>query len=407
MSQLETVEANIGVPVFRNPTPDVVERPMSGASCTELSGRDACERFVEIIAGNVDKQLCWRILHDAKEKPALGKREGTLHALWEEFESSQAEGYSPFIVVNGGGHRDDDITDIRAVFVDADELPLKGMTWHVSPDFIVRRDATHWHAYWLVVDLTPEEFRGVQRRLAVHYGTDRTVGNPSRIMRLPGFLHLKNPDMPKKIELLDLTGGKSGELLPLTNARNLKEVTFNLPEAAVKDKPATKSQMRGDPIELATFRTILSYIDPAMAEEQDQWVGMAKAIRWGQLQLTSDEGIDWNQLLDEWCSGKLWIERTGDDSFGPSTYQGFEELLKRTGDPPRETGRTIGIGTFVSLARANGYKGRALAIQEMFGEPLASSPTQQGTDSDEELPSLRVHTFKQVLAENAGAIIHH
>ncbi len=32
--------------------------------------------------------------------------------------------------------------------------------------------------------------------------------------------------------------------------------------------------------------------------------------------------IDWEQLLDDWCSGSLWRERTGDRDFAVATYLG-------------------------------------------------------------------------------------
>jgi hypothetical protein len=64
--------------------------------------------------------------------------------------------------------------------------------WHARPDFIVQRDTTHWHAYWLIDDCPVADFRDVQRRLAAHYGTDTAVCNPSRVMRVAGTLHQKD-----------------------------------------------------------------------------------------------------------------------------------------------------------------------------------------------------------------------
>jgi hypothetical protein len=45
----------------------------------------------------------------------------------------------------------------------------------------------------------------VQARLAAHYGTDPKVCNESRVMRLAGTLHLKNPSQPLlvRIEVTD------------------------------------------------------------------------------------------------------------------------------------------------------------------------------------------------------------
>jgi hypothetical protein len=83
------------------------------------------------------------------------------------------------------------------------------------------------------------------------------------------------------------------------------------------------------PITLDQFRELLSYIDPTLKDYQEIWAGMALAIRYGELPVISTEEIDWEELLDDWCSGRLWAERTGDISFEPSTYEGREELMNR------------------------------------------------------------------------------
>src|ERR1700745_3199698 len=81
---------------------------------------------------------------------------------------------------------------VRAIFVYSYGVPTPA-AWHAEPDFIVRRDATHWHAYWLVGDMPTGDFKIVQKRLAAYYGTDRKVSDFPRIMRLAGTLHLKDP----------------------------------------------------------------------------------------------------------------------------------------------------------------------------------------------------------------------
>ena len=70
----------------------------------------------------------------------------------------------------------------------------------------------------------------VRCRLIARYGTDANINNPSRIMRVPGFRHLKDPLNQEQIVLWDLTGGPPGNALP---PLNYEEVTTNLPEAHV------------------------------------------------------------------------------------------------------------------------------------------------------------------------------
>jgi len=156
-----------------------------------LSGYEAAEAHVEFITGLPDTKIHARLIHDSdKANNPTQKLFGCLDTLWPDIESAQAQGYGTFVVVNEGGNTDAEITRVRAVFVDADDVSLPS-DWHVPPDFIVQRDAMHWHAYWRVHDLEVEQFRHAQKRLAKHYGTDPAVCNLSRVMRLAGTLHQK------------------------------------------------------------------------------------------------------------------------------------------------------------------------------------------------------------------------
>ena len=121
--------------------------------------------------------------------------------MWPEIISAQSEGYGIFLVVNAGGHRGADITSVRAVFIDADDVGEPD-AWHLPPDMIVGRSEKRWHAYWICDDVSLEDFGEVQRRLAKFYGTDPSVSDLPRIMRLPGTLHQKGE--PQQYKLLDL-----------------------------------------------------------------------------------------------------------------------------------------------------------------------------------------------------------
>jgi RepB DNA-primase from phage plasmid len=50
--------------------------------------------------------------------------------------------------------------------------------------------------YWLVKDAPLDQFKETQTRLAKLVGGDPNVCDLSRVMRLPGFLHQKQPDKP-------------------------------------------------------------------------------------------------------------------------------------------------------------------------------------------------------------------
>lgn len=144
-------------------------------------------------------------------------RKSGIRHLWGALENESdlaplarlnAEGWGVFAVINrcastvearcaeGKGARDEDITGVRAVFVDLDEAApaenrRKLEASPLPPSLVVCSSPGKLHAYWLVADCPVSEFSGVQKALAERFGSDPSICNPSRIMRVPGFWHTK------------------------------------------------------------------------------------------------------------------------------------------------------------------------------------------------------------------------
>ncbi len=165
-------------------------------------------RFVAILAGDADAKVHVRLISDVKKDGRLKHEKfGSLRELHPWIAEHNATRYGVFIVINeapalreGEFVKDKDIVGVRASFIDCDgKRPPK--KWHVSPSIVCRRTLDRWHAYWLVDGLRPEQFKEVQKRLALHYGTDKSVSNASRVMRLPGYLHQKNKARPTEYRL--------------------------------------------------------------------------------------------------------------------------------------------------------------------------------------------------------------
>jgi putative DNA primase/helicase len=183
---------------------------------------DLARRHVELLTGSPETYCHFRLL---KGKGAGWNFSGTIDGRWHFIVEKQQEGWEVFIIVNDGGDSDAQITTIRALFADGDNIPTP-VEWHAEPDFLTRRDATHWHAYWLVADMPKSDFRMAQKRLAAHYRTDGKVCNPSRVMRLAGTLHLKNAAHPYLITV------ESDDVVRYpSEARTTAELMAGLPEA--------------------------------------------------------------------------------------------------------------------------------------------------------------------------------
>ena len=165
---------------------------------------------------------------------------GTLRECWSEITDAQTEGWQAYVIPNEGGHTDQEITRIRALFIDMDGKPLPDH-WHVEPDFLVIRDATHWHAYWLVLDIAPADFKPGQQRLAVYYDSDPTICNPSRVMRLAGSVHCKQPPHGDGVPRLVTIAGDAAARDAGITALRAADILAGLPEVRLR-KPKTAQQ---------------------------------------------------------------------------------------------------------------------------------------------------------------------
>lgn len=151
----------------------------------------AARAFLEALGGQ--GPFTFQTLPDRKgDDPSLNQiLHGSLEGCARKLEQLNARGAGVFVTVNqtdGHGRTAANVTGLRALFVDKDDGVLDE-----APGANVRvRTARGEHAYWL---LSPEEsrteFGAAQKRLIAALGTDPSIHDLPRIMRLPGFFHMK------------------------------------------------------------------------------------------------------------------------------------------------------------------------------------------------------------------------
>ena len=120
---------------------------------------------------------------------------GTLAELSEDLTQANLNGCGIFVTINrtdGKGRKNENIVGIRAVFVDLDGAPLQPvLDAPLSPHIVIESSSGRYHAYWIIEDLACDEFTSIQKELAAQFGGDPQVNDRGRVMRLPGFYHLK------------------------------------------------------------------------------------------------------------------------------------------------------------------------------------------------------------------------
>lgn len=161
--------------------------------------------FLGALVEDIKTPLSWRAFSDTVRGAKAYTWYGSFDSVSDQLVDAQRKGYGIFLVINAtapNGHDDASVLSPRAAYVDGDGLPMPE-TWALPPTLLTARDATHWHAYWMLEEGEPiARFRAVQKRLIAYYGTDPQIVNESRVMRVPGFLHFKNPLNPQMYRVI-------------------------------------------------------------------------------------------------------------------------------------------------------------------------------------------------------------
>jgi RepB DNA-primase from phage plasmid len=183
-----------------------------GAAQTQLPtiNRKDAERFLEILDDRTD-QFTFQTFDDnngRKDGRLARIFHGTLDQHFPTLVNLNNHGAGVFVTINATNFQRQEtecITEVRAYFADYDGVPLNNFKRLVlPPDIIVASSPERYHVYYLVEDapLNKEHFNRTQLGLATLFGSDPNVLGLPRVMRLPGFLHQKNPAVPFTVRIL-------------------------------------------------------------------------------------------------------------------------------------------------------------------------------------------------------------
>ena len=160
---------------------------------------DAARQFFRILRKTKDK-VRLRAFYPSGHPFKAGDSGRKAEPSRDVVQSWQTEGRGVYVVINDGGDNDSEITACRAIFCEWDDRPKD---WQVTawqelrlpePTMQVDTGGKSIHSYWVFSDpVSPDLWRSLQKRLLEHADADRTLKNPSRVMRLPGTYHI-GPD---------------------------------------------------------------------------------------------------------------------------------------------------------------------------------------------------------------------
>ncbi len=115
---------------------------------------------------------------------------------WKELEKLQQQNFNLYLVINGIGDTDKDIKFGKAIFYEHDNLEknIQIKLWQKlnlpEPTFQIDTGGKSIHSYWVFerpIDI--EQWKNLQADLLEFANADRSIKNPSRVMRLAGSIH--------------------------------------------------------------------------------------------------------------------------------------------------------------------------------------------------------------------------
>lgn len=119
------------------------------------------------------------------------------------------QGFGIFMTVNqfNGPRRKENLVRINAWAIDNDAGTKREQhdllqRSPLVPSMIVETKRGY-QSYWIARDAKPEHWNAiVLERLVPHFGADKNARDLCRILRVPGFLHLKDPGDPFKVRVV-------------------------------------------------------------------------------------------------------------------------------------------------------------------------------------------------------------
>jgi RepB DNA-primase from phage plasmid len=181
------------------------------------------KKFLDALCdGDCSKEIfTWQTFDDNEARKAERRKKREADPLTRKWSSPfsdetaaelarlNAAGAGCFVTINktdGRGREIGNIIAVRKVFVDLDGSPIEPVkAWSIEPHIIIKSSDKRFHAYWRhdgSVGL--DYFKDIQLRLATKFSGDNQVNDLPRVMRIPGSWHLKNPDAPFQVRIVEI-----------------------------------------------------------------------------------------------------------------------------------------------------------------------------------------------------------
>lgn len=256
------------------------------------------KQFVGLVCGT-DTPVFQTCLDDKNKADKGTFRSGKLETLWPWLQEQQAAGHGVFLTVNEtkNGRKEEHVTKVRALYVEFDKGQQPPETWHLPPSLVVQ-SKNGLHVYWLLnPGATVAQCREGLARLIARYGSDPKIKDASRVLRLPGTLHVKadkgQQPVPFAVKLLRADGHRY----------DYAQAVETLPAIQAQPKPERRVAPAVQGGELAQALADIASWEPPVAKEAG---GAGRDKFKTCCRLVNDYDLTAAEL---WTAARAWADR--------------------------------------------------------------------------------------------------
>ncbi|MDO9271085.1 MAG: AAA family ATPase [Methylobacter sp.] len=252
------------------------------------------ERFLNLLDEG-EEQFTFQTFDDdqVRKDPSLTKiLIGTYEQHAPQLTELNMRGAGIFVTVNrtsGNGRTIADMLEPRVIF-NEDDCGNSPSPAGLEPHIVVVSSPGKKHDYYLIDGATAADWPtwdGCQLAMALDFGSDKNAVDRTRVLRLPGYFHMKDPKKPHQVYIRSTSGEQ-----PYSMAKIIE---------CVPPKPQKATQRPtapGNSEHLPDLESALEFIDPDCGYKD--WMSMGMALHH-----ESDGGSSGFDLWNKWSSGDL------------------------------------------------------------------------------------------------------
>jgi hypothetical protein len=356
--------------------------PQAACPVTPAHDKEMAREFLAALDPVADR-FTFQLFGDGAHKHAEIFH-GTIDEVWSKVEALNRpqEQMGVFVTINATdfkGRRNNNIVHPRALFADADgseqvQRSMAAINMCGAPPSMVVTTGRGLHLYYLCRDIPLDQFCALQETLIDKLGTDPAVKDLPRVMRLPGTLHLKNPNRPLLVKLhkglvrqwtVSALLAKLEALPTQQQSKNNVVVPFKIPAGM---KPSAKfaaipleSLADGIKVSIDEIQSAVLALPPLAIATEPEWMKLAR-------------GLAHEATVYPYQSEQFWAILDGASRGAP----GYDEVgnlnrWERYKQEALTSGDHITIKTVLHLARQHGWKGWSPPIVPVPSPPVAWS----------------------------------